>query len=150
MTGMLLYIKSIGLVNRSFVLSGEFLFFPRWRAGTKLQRSTCNLLFGMTYFSKCFFRHIHSLSNHPFSFHKDICTVFLELLVSHKPKLTPWIPPTKNHSHCLDVFNKMLLSSFPRGHFTSSMWLARTKKPTPLTWSIKSWWVDDGNLIKIL
>ena len=59
MTGMLLY--HVNWFGQQ-VFCGEWWvsFFPRWRGGTKLQRLTCNLLFGMTYSSNWFFP-THSL-----------------------------------------------------------------------------------------
>ena len=103
---------------------------------------------------------------------------FFELLVSHKPKLTPWIPPIKNQSQCLVFFNvtlppiimevenyhKWKETNIEGTHF-SLPWLweeeyllfqggalqvpcgSHEQKPTPLTWTIKSWWVDNWNLI---
>ena len=103
---------------------------------------------------------------------------FFELLVSHKPKLTPWIPPTKNQSQCLvflnvtlppiimevENYHKWKETNIEGTHF-SLPWLweeeyllfqggvlqvpcgSHKQKPTPLTWTIKSWWVDNGNLI---
>ena len=86
------YITSIGLVNRSFVVSGEFLFFPRWHGGTKLQRLTYDILLKLIFSDT--FTH-YPIIHFPFTW---TSWRFLELLVSHKPKLTPWIPQKKTKS----------------------------------------------------